>query len=241
LIKANVLKGKARFLSLKEERDLIHKWQSCKDETALRQLLISYYPFIVKMARIHSHTSERQADLVNDGIITMIEIINRFQPRGDAKLSSYARNFIRASMLDVQHKMDCVIEIPRQSLIAAKKKNTKEVDSDIVQAMARKISLGDMQDEIAAPEEFSPLELVSKKQTISSWKASLQSALDELPEEERKIMAFKLASEDEKAKDIAQKFGISTSRARALESRAMMRLKSLLLSRGFDISQLAAA
>jgi RNA polymerase sigma-32 factor len=241
LIKSNFSKVKPRLLSLQEERDLIHRWQSCKDEAALKQILISYYPFIAKMARFYSHTPERQSDLANDGIITMIEIINRFQPKGDAKLSSYARNFIRASMLDVQHKMDCVIEIPRQSLIAAKKMNTKEIDSDIIQAMARKISLGDLQDEIAAPEEFSPLELVSKKQTISSWKASLQSALDELPEEEREIMTFKLTSGDEKAKDIAQKLGISTSRARALESRAMMRLKSLLLSRGFSISQLAAA
>lgn len=227
-----------RFLSIEEERNLIWKWQNGSDENSLRELLYAFRPFMARMARSYSNSPETQDDLINDGYIAMIETLDRFKPQDETRFISYARSFVRAAMIARVHQLESTIDIPRDKLLAARKGQMNDQKAELIQAMSRKISLDESPEHNPIENDICAVEILSRKQTISSWRENLELAFSGLNDEEREIMAYRLRSGDAKAKDIAEGLGKTPSRIRAVEARAMIRLKSTLISQGFTASSL---
>lgn len=229
------------FLSLDDERALIVKWQDHKDDASLQKLLESYQPFINKMARNIAKGGEKQGDLVSDGVLAIIEVIDRFQPQDNTRFLSYARQFIRTAMLDRLHHMESMVDVPRHFITAANKGRLPQAKGDSLKALAKKVSITDVVEVVADSQENCAADQLSQKQTISSWRDSLNEAFEGLPEEEKQIMFIRLETDNERVKDIAESLGVSASKARQIELRAMTRMKGLLLSQGFQVSELVAS
>jgi len=228
------------FLTLSQERDLISRWQVQRDGAALSELLDAYSPFVRSMAMKHDRKKERQSDLMNEAFVSIIEALSSYTPMGTIRFLSYARSFVKSAMIDARQGMDLQIDIPRHAFGSGE---------DIDQALGTKVRAGllnavnilDIEDTVPAGQDYCPHECVLQKQSISYWRQHLEDAIWDLPDDERSVMAHRLQGSDQQIKDIANKVGISVARARALEGRAMMRLRSSLSEQGFSISQIEEA
>jgi RNA polymerase sigma factor (sigma-70 family) len=227
-------------VSLTEERELISSWLTDRDQDALHALIVAYYPFILKVVRDHNSKRERQADLVSDAIIALIEAMETFEPRAEIRFLSYARSFIKSAVVESRRFMEAQIDIPRHAFRTGEAP-TNMTAAEVKTALSNAVNFSDVADELPAGEETCPQHSVSQKDTISFWRDSLEEAISDLPEDERRVMAYRLDESDERIKDIASRIGISTARARALEARAMMRLRLSLSNQGLNFSQIVGA
>lgn len=90
------------FLGREEERELARR-AGAGDSQAIERLIRSHMRFVVKIARGYRQSGVPMSDLVQEGIVGLVQAIRKFNPDHDARLSTYARWWIRASM------QDCVV------------------------------------------------------------------------------------------------------------------------------------
>ena len=93
LLKANSILGK------EEERALARRAIE-GDETAEEQLINSHLGFVMKVAKGYKRSGVPMSDLIQEGIVGLIKAVRRFNPDFDARLSTYAKWWIRASIQD---------------------------------------------------------------------------------------------------------------------------------------------
>jgi RNA polymerase sigma-32 factor len=82
-----------------EERELARR-AGRGDSAAEQRLVAMHQSFVVKIARAYRRTGIPMADLVQEGMIGLIQAVRRFNPDRDVRLSTYAMWWIRAAMLD---------------------------------------------------------------------------------------------------------------------------------------------
>ena len=70
------------------------------DETAEEQLINSHLGFVMKVAKGYKRSGVPMSDLIQEGIVGLIKAVRRFNPDFDARLSTYAKWWIRASIQD---------------------------------------------------------------------------------------------------------------------------------------------
>ena len=90
---------KAPFLERDEERDLA-RLAGAGDADATRRLVASHIRFVLKIARGYRRSGVPMADLVQEGMLGLVQAIKRFNPERDARLSTYASFSIRAAIQD---------------------------------------------------------------------------------------------------------------------------------------------
>jgi RNA polymerase sigma factor FliA len=227
-------------VSLKDERALIARWQENRDQDALQSLIEAYRPFILRVVRDHNSKKERQADLVSDAIIALIEAMDSFEPRANIRFLSYARSTIKSAVVESRQFMETQIDIPRGAS-RNKEASEKQSPADLRKAISNAVPISDVADFLPAGQETCPQHRVFENDTTSFLRDSLEVAISDLPEDERRVMAYRLDESDERIKDIASRIGISVAQARALESRAMMRLRLSLSGQGFNLFQIVDA
>ena len=93
LLKANSILGK------EEERALARRAIE-GDKTAEEQLINSHLGFVMKVAKGYKRSGVPMSDLIQEGIVGLIKAVRRFNPDFDARLSTYAKWWIRASIQD---------------------------------------------------------------------------------------------------------------------------------------------
>ena len=93
LLKANSILGK------EEERALARRAIE-GDEKAEEQLINSHLGFVMKVAKGYKRSGVPMSDLIQEGIVGLIKAVRRFNPDFDARLSTYAKWWIRASIQD---------------------------------------------------------------------------------------------------------------------------------------------
>jgi len=87
------------LLSREEEAELA-KRSAAGDEDALARLISSHRLFVIKIARKYRNYGLPMHDLVQEGMVGFIQAVRRFDPSHDARLSTYAMWWIRASIQD---------------------------------------------------------------------------------------------------------------------------------------------
>ncbi len=90
------LANKTKVLEKKEEIKLIKLWQTKKDEKSLEKILKSYMRLIVSVANKYLHYGLPREDLVQEGIVGIMNAIEKFDLSKGFRLSTYSKWWIRA-------------------------------------------------------------------------------------------------------------------------------------------------
>ena len=85
------------FVSVEEERELARRSQE-GDRDAADQLLRAHLGFIESIARKYRRYGVPMSDLVQEGSIGLLQAIRKFDPSAGARLSTYARWWVRAAI-----------------------------------------------------------------------------------------------------------------------------------------------
>lgn len=95
----NPFPGSVERLSPERERELALLARA-GDGSAARLLVESHLPFVAHVARRYSRYGLPVNELVQEGVIGLIQAIRRYNPSGEARLSTYSLRWIKAAMRD---------------------------------------------------------------------------------------------------------------------------------------------
>ena len=87
------------FLTCEEERDLALR-SAGGDARAAERLLLGHLALVRSLARRYGRLGLPVNDLMQEGVIGLIQAIRRFNPDRDARLATYAMWWVRAAMQD---------------------------------------------------------------------------------------------------------------------------------------------
>lgn len=90
----------APMLEKDHELDLARRWRDAGDQAALDQLTRSYLRLVISMSARFRHYGLPSSDLVQEGVVGLMEAAARFDPDRDIRFSTYASWWIRSSMQD---------------------------------------------------------------------------------------------------------------------------------------------
>ena len=88
------------LLSREEEFALARAWRDNKDEAALHRLINSYTRLTVSVATKFRNYGLPMSDLVQEGVIGLLQAAERFDPERDVRFSTYATWWIRSAIQD---------------------------------------------------------------------------------------------------------------------------------------------
>jgi len=88
------------LLTREKEAELSRRWTDFRDEDAMHQMVSSHLRLVTSMAVRFRGFGLPLNDLVQEGVIGLIEAAGRFDPDRGARLSTYASWWIRAAMQD---------------------------------------------------------------------------------------------------------------------------------------------
>lgn len=191
---------KIKLLTLEEEQLL---WTSYKTEGNLEsrgKIIEHYQPLVFKEAMRYRHLCEDAMDLVQEGLVGLIEAAERFDPGREVSFSLFSIHRIRGRILDFLRK-----EGKKDSLI------TGSFDEDISWWETM-------------PMEESSLE---KRVEDTILYDIINEALGRLPQKEQLVMEqFYYA--DRPIKSIAKELDISESYISRLQRQGVKRLRGML-------------
>lgn len=87
------------FLEKEEERELALR-AGKGDQAAADRLITSHFNYVVKLAKGYRRSGVPMADLIQEGMVGLVQAVKRFNPEKNVRLSTYAMWWIRASMQD---------------------------------------------------------------------------------------------------------------------------------------------
>lgn len=90
----------APLLSREHELNLARRWRSTGDEVALHELIQSYMRLVISTASRFKNYGLPQGDLVQEGVVGLMQAAARFEPERDVRFSTYAAWWIRSAMQD---------------------------------------------------------------------------------------------------------------------------------------------
>jgi len=90
----------APLLSREHELALARRWRHQQDERALHELIESYMRLVVSTASRFRHYGLPMSDLVQEGVVGLMQAAARFEPERDVRFSTYAAWWIRSAMQD---------------------------------------------------------------------------------------------------------------------------------------------
>ncbi len=90
----------APLLEREHERALAIRWRQHGDEKALHELVQSYMRLVIATASKFKNYGLPTADLVQEGVVGLMQAAARFEPERDVRFSTYAAWWIRAAMQD---------------------------------------------------------------------------------------------------------------------------------------------
>lgn len=230
------------------------------DAEARERLLMEQLPQVRYIAkRIHERLPQHVPleDLVNAGVLGLIEAVHRFDPAKNVELKSYAKYRIQGAILDSLRELDWSprplrrkarqIEEAHQRLrgrlgrAATDNELSEEMGISLLelqqlQADLKGLDLGSLQEEVTdegserelihyipnAPDE-DPFFLCLK----SEMKSLLVTAVGELPERERQLLAL-YYFEELTMKEVGEVLGVGEARVSQMHSAAVLRLRARL-------------
>jgi RNA polymerase sigma factor for flagellar operon FliA len=219
-------------------------------------LILKYYPMVRRVAyRIVSRlpTCVDVDDLVNIGMLGLIEAIDRFDNQRDASFGAYVRIRVQGAILDELRKNDWVPRsvrdrsdklaytrealqarlqrAPTESEVAAELGVTEERlreiqdDSTVVSLVSTE---EEVDDDVKLSETMPSGDADPEDETDSAWmRYHVREALFDLPARERMIVEM-YYFRDMSCKEIGDTLGVTESRISQIHSRVKDRLKKRL-------------
>jgi RNA polymerase sigma-32 factor len=86
-------------LDREAERELAMRWRLQGDRSAADALVCSSLRYVVKLAGQYRGYGLRASDLVEEGMVGLLEAVRRFEPERNLRFMTYANYWIRAYML----------------------------------------------------------------------------------------------------------------------------------------------
>jgi RNA polymerase sigma factor for flagellar operon FliA len=244
-------------IELKQWDELRDPKSTPEEKESIRQELLAQHLPLVRMvvARLAfnfpSATAEH-ADLVQSGVIGLMEAVERFDPLLGVEFRTYAQNRIRGSVLDELRALDwtprSVREKARQlnrtteTLNHALSRPPTEVETAKALGMTQESlhrlaneaqvrtlrSLEDLMEnegESASwPRREADQDALTRRQ---EWAAVLDAGMDQLSDRERTLLR-RYYENDATFKEIADELGITESRVCQIHGALLVRLKHLL-------------
>ena len=90
----------APLLSRDHELELARRWRTFGDEQALHELIKSYMRLVISTAGRFRNYGMPLGDLVQEGVVGLMQAAARFEPERDVRFSTYAAWWIRSAMQD---------------------------------------------------------------------------------------------------------------------------------------------
>ena len=91
---------KAPLLEREHERDLARRWRDKQDEAALHELVNAHVPLVVATSARFRNYSLPMGDLIQEGMVGLMQAAKRFDPEREVRFSTYATWWIRAAIQD---------------------------------------------------------------------------------------------------------------------------------------------
>ncbi|MBE3592651.1 MAG: FliA/WhiG family RNA polymerase sigma factor [Thermoanaerobacter sp.] len=243
-------------MSLAEE-DIWKTYNSNKDPNLRNEIIIKYMPLvkhIVKKLIISDITQSEYEDLINQGVIGLIDAIEKYQPSKGVKFETYATLRIRGEIIDYLRRKDWM---PR-SLKKKYKKIEKTVETlqqkynreptveeiteacglnetDVLKTLSY-INVSNINSLEEAIENNFKLHAISNNVELKNpeeevlykeLKRKLASAIESLPNKERLVITL-YYYEDLNYKDISKILNLTESRISQIHTKAIKRIREML-------------
>ena len=223
------------------------------------QLILKYLPYvkrIVNRIAIHLPPNVDTEDLMNVGVIGLIQAIDRYDDSRDNKFTTYAAFRIRGAVLSELRSRDYLSRSNRKKIreldrmvLKLEQKHDREVEDDEV-AAAMDIDL----EELYQIKQMSSISFISfeelgytsgrDKQKLArglmensedilaragmkELQSALAEAIYELPEKEKLVLSL-YYTDELTMKETGEVIGVTESRVSQLHSQAIIRLRSKL-------------
>lgn len=198
--------SKVRCLEAHEEEEL---WRRFKDEDSVEaraKIIESYQPLVYKIVSGIKANNEVMLDLLQEGIVGLIEAAERFDPSKNIKFTTFAPFRIRGRIINYLER-----------------NNTKDVNlDDSTQAMQELLGM--------ATDFADPTNTKKNVETLAEDDMLLTvvlQSLNRLSEKEKAVVTGIYIS-DKKATDLARELGISNSYLSRLQKKGIRRLRGML-------------
>lgn len=230
------------------------EYSAKKDEQIRDQLIIACLPYVKSTAQrlsIYANSAQDSDDLVNAGIIGLIDAIDKYDPSKGASFKNYAQHRIRGSIMDEIRSMDWVPYSTREKARRIEKvyaeierNGNREISEEeiafklgmtlnqyyeaLLEINRMSISLLDdifhSDDEIVSDDDSANPE---KELLMTETETLVGDAIEKLPEKERLVITL-YYYEEMTMKDIGKALKITESRVCQLHSSAILRLHAKL-------------
>ncbi|MEO1020179.1 MAG: sigma-70 family RNA polymerase sigma factor, partial [Pseudomonadota bacterium] len=90
----------APLLSREYEHELAVRWRDDGDEDALHEIVRSYMRLVISAASKFKNYGLPAGDLVQEGVVGLMQAAARFEPDREVRFSTYASWWIRSAMQD---------------------------------------------------------------------------------------------------------------------------------------------
>jgi RNA polymerase sporulation-specific sigma factor len=198
--------SKVRCLEEDEENELWRRYKYEGDVKARAKIIESYQPLVYKIVSGIKANNEVMLDLLQEGIVGLIEATERFDPSKNIKFTTFAPFRIRGRIINYLEK-----------------NNTKDIGlDDNTQAMQEILG---MAASFSDPtQEKRNVEKIAEDDMLMNL---VLKSLNRLSEKERAIVTG-IYIQDKKATDLAKELGISNSYLSRLQKKGVRRLRGML-------------
>jgi len=230
--------------------DLWRRYKQDGDRAARDRLVVHYSPlvkFVAGRVRSGLPSAVEQADLVSDGVIGLMDALEKFDPDRGLQFQTYAVSRIRGAMVDGLRAADWVPRSVREKIRdidaaqAALERSLGRTPSDAEVAERLEISVEDLRKvysqtahtsvvsfETTLDDEDAPRATSDLPGADDDIPPGFLAAVRELPERDQVVVALYYWERLTLA-EIGQVLGVSESRVSQLHSRATLALRRKLL------------
>lgn len=214
-------------ISKKEEKKLFHKYRQNKDFDARNKIINSNLRFVFSEAKKFSGYGVSLPELISEGNYGLIKAIDKYDPKRDNGLLSYAVWWIRQSMQE---------KIKKERLIVSTKSiiNDDTLDVDDNENIIKDPLLYNQDNEI-----FNLIDTNHNhfKTGETEYKNVIRKILNELNEREKMIITYYFGldgSEPMNLEEIGEELNISKERVRQIKEKTMKKMRSIVLLNNID-------
>ena len=208
-------------LTKKEERKLWKRFHETNDMKAREALINANLKFVPTVAKQFKGCGLPFADIVEEGNIGLIKAIDRFDPKKDTKVISYAVWWIRKNIIEAIEKRGVL--------------DVDNIDDYLPTNHDKKDDNETVETRIAVPEKN---DFVEEKQTAPIDAINILEELFEgVPERERYIVSDYFGLDGIKPKtleEIGEEFNLTKERVRQLNEKALKKMRSNALIKNLN-------